>query len=181
MYEYADATKKPEADALAEAGRELHFVAGVGHDRYAAKGADDGSRIDGSQRDQKTRVDRKQKHEVQSTSADVFGEGDEIVEKERLKELLYELAGARQQNYLPFGPVGDSVSVRVNDGHKSELESEPDHLHENPEQEVCFELHVPHDGVLAQRSVDGEMASDGGRGFSEDGEVALWWGFHGAF
>ena len=49
VYEYADAAKKPEADALTEAGRKLHFMAGVGHDRYAAKGADDGSRIDGSQ------------------------------------------------------------------------------------------------------------------------------------
>ena len=45
-------------------------------------------------------------------------------------------------------------SVCVDHGDEAELQREPEQLDDDPQQEVGFETHLAHDGVLPERGVD---------------------------
>src|SRR2546427_591417 len=67
------------------------------------------------------------------------------------------MARAHQQYDLPFRPIANVIRVAVDHRDERQLQGKPEQLHENPEQEIRFEPHLPHDGVLPQLGIDCEI------------------------
>jgi hypothetical protein len=54
----------------------------------------------------------RRRRKVEFAGADELGEVGAIDEKQGLEDLLDEVAGADQEDDLPFGPAGDAVGVQ---------------------------------------------------------------------
>src|SRR5207253_788335 len=106
-------------------------------------------------RDDKARIDRQQKQEIELAAANEFRKIRAVDQKKGLKNLLNEMAGANQHHHLPFGPRADMVRVQVENTDETELEAEPKQFDEDPEQEIAFEDHLARDGVFPKRGVNG--------------------------
>src|SRR5437762_28496 len=70
------------------------------------------------------------------------------------------MARADQQHDLPLCPRFNMIGVQVEHADKTELQTEPEQLDDDPEQEVALESHLPRHRILPQRAVDAEVTSD---------------------
>ena len=136
----------------------MKLARGVTHHRQGGGGIDKSAQVHHAQGDQKARVHRQQQHEIQPAGADQFGKLDAVGQENGLENLLDEMARPHQQDHLPFGPGGDVVGVQINHADETELQPKPEQLDHDPEQEVAFETHFPHDGVAPERRVNGRVA-----------------------
>jgi hypothetical protein len=161
MDEKAGQGENQEAADLGEGWKELEFVAGISHDCDSARAIDEAAQINLAEGNEKARVDGKQEHKIQFACADVFGKLGQIGQEKRGEKLLDELAGADEENDLPFRPCADMVCMAIDDGDECELEGKPEQFHDDPEEKIRFELHLPDDGVFPKRAINRSVLRNG--------------------
>jgi len=63
------------------------------------------------------------------------------------------MAAADEHDHLPFGPGANVLGVQVKHADEAELETEPEQLHDDPEQEVALEDHLSSNRIFPKREV----------------------------
>src|SRR5204862_3439239 len=98
---------------------------------------------------------------IEPSGANQFRELHQVRKKKSGEKLLDEITCADLQDDLPFGPITDVVGVTVDDRDKSQLQREPEQFDNDPEHEVCLELHLADHGVAPERAVNSKVAVKG--------------------
>ena len=146
--------EEEKAEHLRGGWKNVQLLCRISHDGQAGGSVHKTAEIDLSEGNQKSRVYRKQQHEIELPGADEFGKLRAIDQKKRLENLLNKMAGTNQHDDLPFRPVGDPVGVQINHADESELQRKPKQLNKNPEKKVGLETHFPDDRISPERAID---------------------------
>jgi len=121
--EDANHAQGQKGEDVPEAGNELQPVRGIDDDGGGGTGIDEAPQVHLAQGDDEAGVDGEHEEEIEFAGANEFGEVGAVDEEEGLENLLDELAGADEEDDLPFGPGADGVGVEVNDADEGELQT----------------------------------------------------------
>ena len=140
--------------------RRMQMQPGRRHDHHAHREGrvDERAQIHLPRGDDEARVDGQRQQEIHLARAHQLRKVRAVSQEKRLIDLLDEVARAHQQHHLPFRPRTDGSGLRINDRDKGQLQAEPQQLHDDPEDEIALERHLPRHGILPQRGVNGQVA-----------------------
>jgi hypothetical protein len=158
MDEDAHHAQCAEAGDLQQRGMRARLVRGIDQDAQAERRVDERAQIHHAQRDEKPRVHGQRHEEIHFARADQFREVRAIRQEKCLIDLLDEIACADEHDHLPFRPGTDGIRLRKNHRDKTQLQTEPQELHDDPEKEIALERHLARHGIGPQRGVKAEIA-----------------------
>ena len=140
------------------ARRQAQLVAGVNHHRHGGGGIDEAAQVHLPEGNHEPGVHRQEQHEIEFARADELGKLSAVGQKNGRENLLNKMARAQQHHHLPLRPGANPIGMRVDDREERQLQREPEHLHDDPKEEVRFETHLAHDRVLPKRAVDFQIS-----------------------
>ena len=110
-----------------------------------------------SQRDDETRVDRQQQHEIHFARAHQFRGVGAVEKEERLVDFLDEIARAGEQHHLPDRPGAYGFCLGKNDAHETQLQSGTRPVQRRSRKKIALERQLARDGSPPQRAVNRQI------------------------